>query len=125
MNYIAKQPDLDDAEAKFIERRATPRRKTRFKATIVHGEDRATTACMVVNLSDGGACLKVGDPISLPAGFHLIWAADQAVLKAEAVWRGNGEIGVRFVSKHDIQGKLSSELAAICLAWETRDRPRG
>jgi hypothetical protein len=127
MNYAVARSHSENAErtaAALIERRASPRRKTRFKATIVHGDERVTTPCMVVNLSETGACLKVGDPISLPADFHLIWAADQAVLKAEAVWRGNGEMGVRFVSKHDIQGKLSSELAAVCRAWELRGRSR-
>jgi hypothetical protein len=127
MNYAmakVKSGDAERIELALIERRVSPRRKTRFKATIVHGDERVTTACMVVNLSETGACLKLSDPIELPADFHLIWAADQAVFRAEAVWRGNGEMGVRFLSRHDIQGKLSSELAAICRAWELRDRAR-
>ena len=121
MNYPARQLA---AEAD-VERRASPRRKTRFKATIVHGPDRATASCVVRNLSETGACLKLDTPEEIPAQFHLIWLADRAVLAAEAVWRGSGEIGVKFLSKHNIQGRLSSELAAVCRAWEQRERPKG
>ncbi|HEX4181493.1 MAG TPA: PilZ domain-containing protein [Caulobacteraceae bacterium] len=122
MNYAAKKPDLDDVLP--VERRASPRRKTRFKATVVYGAERTTANCVVKNLSDGGACIKLDATEDLPAQFHLIWIADRAVISAEAVWRSKGEMGVRFLSKHDIQGRLSSELAAVCRAWEQRDRAR-
>jgi two-component system cell cycle response regulator len=121
MNYPVRQLE---AEAP-VERRENPRRKTRFKATIVYGPDRETANCVVRDLSETGARLKLDIPGDIPAQFHLIWVADRAVLAAEAVWRSNGEIGVKFLSKHNIQGRLSSELAAICRAWEQRDRPKG
>lgn len=110
------------AEAARIERRASPRRKTRFKATVVYGAERSTVNCVVRDLSETGARLKLDLPGDLPTTFHLIWVADRAVLEVEAVWRSQGEMGVKFLSKHNIQGRLSSELAAVCRAWEQRDR---
>jgi hypothetical protein len=122
MEYTAEQRvDEPSTTLTAMDRRTAPRRKTRFKATIIHGPERTTTSCVVRNLSDTGACLKLDDPTAIPAEFYLIWLADRAVLKAEAVWRSKGELGVRFLSKHDIQGRLTSELAAICRAWELRD----
>jgi hypothetical protein len=114
----------ESTEVVQIERRASPRRKTRFKATIVYGEDRLTANCVVRDLSETGARLKLELPDELPTNFHLIWVADRAVLEVEAVWRSQDEIGVKFLSKHNIQGRLSSELAAVCRAWEQRDRPK-
>ena len=112
----------DEVELTLDERRGVPRRKTRFKATIVFGAERSTANCIVRDLSENGARLKLDAPDQPPSVFHLIWLADRAVLEVEAVWRGPGEIGVKFLSKHNIQGRLSSELAAICRAWEQRDR---
>ncbi len=125
MNYAVRNMATDGAEAAAIvgiERRANPRRKTRFKATIVYGADRSTANCVVRDLSDTGARLKLDLPGDLPTNFHLIWVADRAVLEVEAVWRSQGELGVKFLSKHNIQGRLSTELAAVCRAWEQRDR---
>jgi len=127
MNYVVgnlAEDDADPAGIAGIERRASPRRKTRFKATIVYGEDRLTANCVVRDLSETGARLKLDMPDDLPTNFHLIWVADRAVLEVESVWRSHGEIGVKFLSKHNIQGRLSSELAAVCRAWEQRDRPK-
>jgi hypothetical protein len=125
MNCMTHQFKLDDDEAAYLDRRSSPRRKTRFKAVIVHGEDRQTVDCVVRDLSDGGARLRLDAPGALPAQFHLFWLADRAVLSVEAVWRSSNEMGVKFHAKHDMQGKLSSELAAICRAFDQRGRAKG
>jgi hypothetical protein len=114
----------DRAELALIDRRDSPRRKTRFKATVVFGADRATANCVVRDLSDTGARLKIDRPDGLPTQFHLIWVAARAVVHVEAVWRSREEVGVKFLSTHNIQGRLSSELAAICRAWEQHDRAK-
>ncbi len=127
MSFAVRKSTTDSAKTADIvpiERRASPRRKTRFKATIVYGEERLTANCVVRDLSETGARLKLELPGELPTNFHLIWVADRAVLEVEAVWRSQDEIGVKFLSKHNIQGRLSSELAAVCRAWEQRDRPK-
>ena len=112
-------PEVVDREGPvLVERRAIPRRKTRFKATVVYGAERSTASCVVRDLSETGARLKVDLASDIPTRFHLIWVAARAVVHVEAVWRSRGEIGVTFISTHNIQGRLSSELAAICRAWE-------
>ena len=122
MNYAPRRMADDASGIAAIERRISPRRKTRFKATIVFGDDRSTAGCTVRDLSETGARLKLDPSDLVPTRFHLIWLADRAVLEVEAVWRSQGEMGIKFLSKHNIQGRLSSELAAVCRAWEQRDR---
>jgi hypothetical protein len=113
---------LDGDDVALVDRRVAPRRKTRFKATLVHGPDRTTTDCVVRDLSETGARLRLEAPEGLPATFHLIWLAEKAVIEVESVWRSQDEMGVKFLSKHHMQGRLSSELAAVCRAWEQRGR---
>jgi hypothetical protein len=120
MNYPTSKFEADAIA--FADRRGSPRRKTRFKATIVHGPQRDTLECTVRDLSETGARLRVDAPDALPAVFHLVWSADRAVLEVESVWRSGTETGVKFLSKHDMQGRLSSELAAVCRAFEQRGR---
>lgn len=120
MNYMMTKLDGDDVA--LVDRRGAARRKTRFKATLVHGPDRATTDCVVRDLSETGARLRLEAPGGLPTTFHLIWLAEKAVLEVESVWRSQDEMGVKFLSKHHMQGRLSTELAAVCRAWEQRGR---
>ncbi|QUD89104.1 PilZ domain-containing protein [Phenylobacterium montanum] len=115
MTLKAKRVEMDPPE--YVDRRASPRRKTRFKATIVHGEDLATLPCLVVDLSDSGARIRTEHAGSLPAAFYLIWHAERSVIEAEMIWRSGGELGVRFKGKRSLEGKLTAELAAVYRAW--------
>jgi hypothetical protein len=51
--------------------------------------------CVVRNLSDGGACLKVASPIGIPDTFDLV--LDRVVRHCRVVWRTAMQIGVTFV----------------------------
>ena len=119
MTYVTlksrRRAEADPPE--YVERRAHPRRKTRFKATIVHGEALATLPCLVVDLSDSGARIRTDLAHALPPAFHLIWHAERSVIEAEMIWHSGGELGVRFKSKRSLEGKLTAELAAVYRAW--------
>lgn len=118
MAYVsARQRASLNEEQAAIERRASPRRKTRFKATIVHGADLTTLSCLVLDLSDHGARIRTEQADLLPPAFYLIWHAERSVIEAEMIWRSGGELGVRFKSKCSLEGKLTAELAAVYRAW--------
>ena len=106
------------APAVAQERRLSPRRKTRFKATLVFGRERSTVPCIVRDMSETGARLETDRPEGIPGDFYLIWVADRAVLEVEAVWRSRNEIGVRFRSKQSLEGVISNEIAAVMRASE-------
>jgi hypothetical protein len=111
----SRRAEVDPPEV--VDRRVAPRRKTRFKATIVHGDELATLGCLVVDLSDSGARIRTEFAEALPATFYLIWHAERSVIEAEMIWRSGGELGVRFKSKRSLEGKLTAELAAVYRAW--------
>lgn len=78
-----------------------PRREARrrvLKAGIIAFNNRfATLTCMVRDLSEHGARLRVDNPMMVPSHFELIIELDGFEVDCELVWRHDNEIGVRFL----------------------------
>lgn len=53
------------------ERRLNPRNRVLRKARIVYREGYATMECVVLDLSEGGARLRLGDWLDVPGHFEL------------------------------------------------------
>jgi len=64
-------------------------------AQIIFAHRTAVIDCVVRNLSDGGACLKVASPIGIPDTFELRLDA-ASVRRCRVVWRKATQIGVEF-----------------------------
>jgi diguanylate cyclase (GGDEF)-like protein len=66
------------------------------KAQIVFKDRGAVIDCTVLDLADGGACLKVESPIGIPNSFDLV--LDHATVgNCRVTWRTATQIGVEFV----------------------------
>ena len=78
------------------ERRHTLRHRT-YKGAHIASRGRSTIACIVRNLSDGGACLIIDNPVGLPETFHLVFDDGESDRQCRVVWRGRDRLGVRFV----------------------------
>ncbi|CFX12154.1 Type IV pilus assembly PilZ (modular protein) [Candidatus Filomicrobium marinum] len=78
------------------ERRRFGRRSTLKRATIVT-EDGVQTACFVVDISDNGARLKLGNPSSVPDRFGLMIEADDFSVRCAVVRREDAHLGIKFV----------------------------
>ena len=64
-------------------------------AQIVFKGHEAVIDCVVLNLSDRGACLKVESPIGIPEAFELV--LDHAFVgNCRVTWRKATQIGVEF-----------------------------
>ena len=64
-------------------------------AQIVFKGREAVIDCVVLNLSDMGACLKVESPIGIPDSFDLVF--DNAPIRCcRVTWRKATQIGVEF-----------------------------
>jgi hypothetical protein len=65
-------------------------------AQIVFKGHEVVIDCVVLNLSDWGACLKVESPIGIPEAFDLV--LDHAFVgNCRVTWRKATQIGVEFV----------------------------
>jgi PilZ domain len=77
------------------ERQNHLRQRVLKRAQIVFKGHDAVIDCVVLNLSDGGACLKVETPIGIPDTFELM--LDHApVRNCRVAWRKATQIGVQF-----------------------------
>lgn len=84
------------AEPNFSDRRATPRKRI-LKAGVIRALPDFEATCVVRDLSDGGAKLKVKDARQVPDLFQLTIELDGLLAKCQVMWRnGENELGVKF-----------------------------
>jgi PilZ domain len=76
-------------------RRNDVRRRVLKSARIVFKNHRVTIDCVVRNLSDRGACLKVENAIGIPDSFELM-LTPASVRNCRVAWRKPTMIGVEF-----------------------------
>ena len=78
------------------EHRIAPRHRTFKGAKIAFKELGAAIDCVVRNLSDTGACLKVESSVGIPQTFNLVLEDGQSVRSCRLIWRKDTQIGVEF-----------------------------
>ena len=75
-----------------FDRRRSPRRRV-LKGVVVHLRKWPSLQCVVRNVSEGGACLEIRDP--LPDSFVLV--LDDVPRTCRVVWRQASRVGVEFL----------------------------
>ena len=79
----------------------SPRKDERIRSLlsgqVIFNQRASTIDCVVKNISAGGARLEITDSTALPAEFELSIPHKSRVYRAQAVWRGEGLVGVQFV----------------------------
>ncbi len=71
------------------------RQRVLKRAKIVFEGHEAVIDCVVLNMSGGGACLKVETPIGIPDTFDLM--LDHASVRhCRVAWRKAAQIGIQF-----------------------------
>ena len=79
----------------MIPRRARRSRYTRRAILIEVG--RADRACVVLDISSGGAKILVGDDSTIPVRFALDFAPSEPPRPCELIWRRGKTAGLKFV----------------------------
>ena len=79
-----------------LSERAEPREPVHVRAQIVF--DAGTIDCLIRDVSNRGARLKVDNITAIPAHFDLAWSGGHR-RPAKVRWRRKGEIGVSFVER--------------------------
>ncbi len=80
----------------FNERRGPGRDRSGQKAA-VRLERGFAGECVVLDLSDGGARLRVENPADLPAVFEMRIGRETRWRKVQLRWRKPSEVGVAFI----------------------------
>ena len=77
------------------DRRAFGRRPT-YQFAITHRSGRAPLRCVVRDISEGGALLEFGEPVSLPSCIRLVWEGSSLEADCEVRHIQGTRVGVQF-----------------------------
>ena len=89
--------DFGNAKSSSVgDRRKSPRMEVAWGGTIVHGPDRRTAYCILLDISDGGAKLAFADITCCPDRFAL-QVSNQPVRDCKVIWRERRHMGVKFM----------------------------
>lgn len=108
-----------DSSAGGADRRAHPRYRDR--GPIYVGDGAVARKCAFVDISDGGARIRVGRGAAFPTHVVLVDPMTGLSRRAALVWRTDTEIGVRFVQEGVRYRVLKS---ADDLGWDMGPPPR-
>jgi hypothetical protein len=78
------------------DRRRQTRKPTRIRAWADPGGVAPAADCVIVDLSEDGACVASVNGAPLPNKFKLQVDAKSDVGDAEVMWRGENAVGVKF-----------------------------
>ncbi len=84
-----------EAKAKLLEsKRKHPRRSVADRGKIVINRPFSMMDCIVLDISEGGACLEVSVAVQLPPAFELVFAEKRR--PCNVAWQKDKRIGVSF-----------------------------
>ncbi|MGB7286594.1 MAG: PilZ domain-containing protein [Salaquimonas sp.] len=79
------------------DRRANQRRRVLKSANIFFNKGYGAYDCVVKNLTDAGALIKMEDSSGLPGIFDFVVKGEDEKRPAKIAWRSNGMCGVKFL----------------------------
>jgi hypothetical protein len=99
-------------------KRLDHRSRTLLSGKLIFGNVTISPDCVIRDLSDGGARVRVSAAIPLPASLSLMVVRDGLLFGATIVWRRGDELGLKFNSKLDLQDQVDRELRPVQAIWK-------
>ncbi len=81
------------------ERRKVARNRSLLQGKILINDRRSVIDCVVRNLSENGACIRVASLAGIPPAFELQIGDESVTHKCVAIWHSENRIGVEFRSQ--------------------------
>ncbi|WP_350333049.1 PilZ domain-containing protein [Coralliovum pocilloporae] len=95
-------------QAEQNEQRQGSRRRVLKAAKIVYSNSAFVVDCVMRDVSDQGAKLKVDESVEIPSHFQLYLKADKIVYDCQRKWRKGSELGVEFIGEAKAIGSSGS-----------------
>jgi hypothetical protein len=80
-----------------VERRESPRQAKHQIVRLIFDDDSPWLRGMLINISEGGACVSVSTARVLPPEFTLVFPPN-APRRCRLVWRTGDKVGVKFLT---------------------------
>lgn len=78
------------------ERRTASRQRSFLQGRIFYNNRRSSVDCLIRDISDIGAKLKLSEAITVPEAMDLYIPSKDEFRRARVQWRSGGEIGIAF-----------------------------
>ena len=86
--------------------RKSARRTVVHGAWIFAGADAPSIPCVLQDVSETGARIKLDPAVKIPTDFILVLSRDKRLnRRCRMIWRDKGTLGVRFVTNQSVAGK--------------------
>ncbi len=85
----------------YAERRASQRARAFLRAVIIHPDGHSRTACLVRDISEGGARIDAPASVAIPEYFELFIPLKGLQHRSRTMWRAGNEIGVSFIPEEN------------------------
>lgn len=86
-------------------------RRTVYKPAVILDRAGGRLACIVVDLSEGGAALRLCETARPPAVFALLIEADDVIVACEIAHQTGSTMGVRFIRSPRRASRLAQPMA--------------
>jgi hypothetical protein len=114
------------ADARKPEERRSARKRVLHRGKLCFGEDfKFTVDCVIRDISDSGARVQVdGDP-TVPYTSYLVHLREHAAYETTVAWRKRGSIGLKIISRHDLETPTEEMevLRQYCVERDLRHAP--
>ncbi len=105
----AQAAALAPLPASVLDRRISPRAAVMRDGQAFRPDGLAATV-LILNLSDGGARLRVRGGQTLPDDFVLADPLTWLAHRAQVIWRKDAEVGVRLLRSQNLRGVVPGAL---------------
>jgi hypothetical protein len=100
------------------ERRAGHRTRALLSGKIIVGNGVMSPDCVIRDLSDGGARVRISGSIELPEAVGLLVIKDGLLFDATLAWRRGDETGLAFTGRHDVRGDVDPAHRGVHRLWK-------
>jgi len=100
------------------ERRAGHRARALLSGKVIIGNGLMSPDCVIRDLSDGGARVRISGSIELPDAVGLLVIRDGLLFDATLAWRRGDETGLAFAGRHDVRGDVDPAHRAVHRLWK-------
>jgi hypothetical protein len=91
------QPVSPNGKAVEKNQRRSARRRVLKEGKLIFGKAQSVVDCIIDNVSEGGAHIRITSSHGVPQDFYLVEANRGIIHKAEVAWRTTTSIGLRIL----------------------------
>ena len=101
-------------EVPEVDLRESTRKRVLHRGKLSFGQNGAFTIdCVIHDVSGGGARIQIEPGTELPAEVILVYLREHAAYEATVAWRRRGSVGLKFVTRHDLNAPTTPELEVL------------